>query len=53
MAPRTSDPISDEEIIKPMVEEQKKKHAAFLEKSKLKTKDHVPTPITLIEGVCL
>ncbi len=41
MAPRTSDPILDEEIIKPMVEEQKKKLAAFLEKSKSKTKDHV------------
>ena len=53
MTPQTSDPISDEEIIKPMVEEQKKKLAAFLEKSKSKTKDHVPTLTIPVEGVFL
>ena len=53
MALQTSDSISDEEIIKPMVEEQKKKLAAFLEKSKTKTKDHVPTLTTPVEGVFL
>ena len=53
MAPQFSDPIPDEEIIKPMIAKQKKKLAAFLEKSKSKTKDHVPTPATPVQGVCL
>lgn len=37
MAPQTSDPIPDEEIIKPMIAKQKKRLAEFLAKSKSKS----------------
>lgn len=52
-APRTSDPIPDEEIIKPMIAKQKKKLAKFLEKSRSKTKDHLSTLVTPLQQVCL
>lgn len=37
MAPQTSDPVPDEEIIKPMIAKQKERLAQFLAKSKSKS----------------
>lgn len=53
MTSQTLNSILDVNLIKLRIEKQKKKLAAFLEKLKSKTKNHIPISITPVKEVYL